>query len=376
MNFLKTQRFTRNSLSKYCIRFASNSTARDKDKRLSELFRLPKHDLAHEKIFENEPDEEELSKSILFQYKNNEELDKHQIVNKEFKKKRLQALNKTEEFFSNLKENETVKLSENIIERLRLKKEIKFDDEYKKRTILNEYGNYDKYFRNYTEKKETKYDSDDDGEMKWHMKFEELEEKYNNPNKLSQIAKKKQYQENAMKEALESPKSTMMTFLHHLANKREDNPIGDIDFESAYPENPTNYEAGDENMNKSNLLGEEEQNEKEEDKYGFLMTEEERRKLKEEEQSDQNDDPNDDDSVKGKVFVKRKEVEEIPYSSPFHPTKLKRNFRQVPIKNEENLPMKERTNTEKVNDNEDDMDTLQTMETVNLLKKNQQVWGR
>ena len=38
--------------------------------------------------------------------------------------------------------------------------------------------------------------------------------------------------------------------------------------------------------------------------------------------------------------------------------------------------MKERTNTEKVNDNEDDMDTLQTMETVNLLKKNQQVWGR
>ena len=54
MNFLKTQRFTRNSLSKYCIRFASNSTARDKDKRLSELFRLPKHDLAHEKIFENE----------------------------------------------------------------------------------------------------------------------------------------------------------------------------------------------------------------------------------------------------------------------------------------------------------------------------------
>ena len=38
--------------------------------------------------------------------------------------------------------------------------------------------------------------------------------------------------------------------------------------------------------------------------------------------------------------------------------------------------MIERNDTEKTNDNEDDIDTLQTMETVNLLKKNQQVWGR
>ena len=369
MNFLKTLKFTRNSLIKYSLRFASSTTAREKDKRLSELFRLPKHDLAHEKIFENEPDEDELTKSILYQYKNNEELDKHQIVNKDFKKKRVQALNKTEEFFTNLKDNETVKLSENIIERLRLKKEIKFDDEYKKRSILSEYGNYDKYFKNYTEKKETKYDSDDDGEMKWHMKFEELEEKYNNPNKLSQKAKKKQYQEDSLKEALESPKATMMTFLHHLANKREDNPIGDIDFESAYPDNPTNYEdEQDHNIMSKQGEGEEEEGEGQTDKYGFLHTEEEK-KENDEDQSEDEDDPDDEDEGKAKIIEEKKEVEEIPYNAPNNPQRLKDSYREIPKSNEEDLPMIERNDTEKTNDNEDDIDTLQTMETVNLLKK-------
>jgi len=325
MNFLTSQRVTMNSLSKLSRKFAASTTARDKDKRLSELFRLPKHDLSHEKIFEKEPEEEELTQGVLHQYKNNEELDKVELFSHEFRRKRKAALNKTEQFFTNLNDEETVKLSENILERLRLKKEIKFDDEYKKRTILNEYGNYDKYFKNYTKTKETPYDSDDDGEMKWHMKLEELEEKYNNPNKLAEKAKQRQYQEDALKESLENKESGTVNFLHHLASKREDNPISNIDWESSYPDHPEDFQDElDERNQKMKLLKKqqddmEENKEEEEDEDEEIkldIPEEEKMKFDdiEEEKNPDEEDDSEEDIEKLKA---RKEKEERMITRPF-----------------------------------------------------------
>lgn len=47
--------------------------------------------------------------------------------------------------------------------------------------MLNEYGNYDKYFQNFTKVSERQYESDDDGNLNWETKWNELKEKYNTP---------------------------------------------------------------------------------------------------------------------------------------------------------------------------------------------------
>ena len=92
------------------------------------------------------------------------EIDKIDIMEKIVKKKKLEADKEADQFFSDMSSRESIKMSENIIERLRLKKEVKFTQEFKQKEILNEYANYDKYFSNYKSFSERKYDSDDDGE--------------------------------------------------------------------------------------------------------------------------------------------------------------------------------------------------------------------
>jgi hypothetical protein len=394
MNFLTSQRVTMNSLSKLSRKFAASTTAREKDKRLSELFRLPRHDLSHEKIFEKEPEQEELTQGVLHQYKNNEELDKVELFSQEFRKKRKSALNKTEQFFTNLNDEETVKLSENILERLRLKKEIKFDNEYKKRTIMNEYGNYDKYFKNYTKTKETPYDSDDDGEMKWHMKLEELEEKYNNPNKLAEKAKQRQYQEESLKESLENKESSTLNFLHHLASKREDNPISNIDWESTYPDHPEDFQ--DELDAKSQKMKElkkqqeemdvnkddEEENEEEEE-IKLDIPEEEKMKFDDIEEEDIKDEDDDSEEDMEKVIArkekeKQEKVEDIEISinSRYHRSRWGKNPPFVAVKSEEKKNLLSRSHSDKLNENENDYETFQCLEINNVFKKNQHVWGR
>jgi hypothetical protein len=89
------------------------------------------------------------------------------------------------------------------VERLRLNKEFKFSEDFKQKEILNEYGNYDKYFDNYKTVREKEYDSDDDGESRWEMKYNELQEKYNNPVTNDKAAKYKKSVEEKIKEDMD-----------------------------------------------------------------------------------------------------------------------------------------------------------------------------
>ena len=100
------------------------------------------------------------------------------LKKKVIKKKKLESERTINKFFSNLSPMETLKITENLVEKMRLKKEFKFTNEYKEKEIMNEYGNYDKYFQNYKIVKEKEYDSNDDGESVWQMKYNELQEKF------------------------------------------------------------------------------------------------------------------------------------------------------------------------------------------------------
>src|SRR5258708_5952817 len=113
--FLKLKIFNKHFYNVDQFNF-SKISARDKEKKLSGFFKLPKHDLSHEKILEKNFDEDELAPSILRQYKSNENVDKIELATDAFRRKREQANTDTEKFFQGLNDQETIKLTENILD--------------------------------------------------------------------------------------------------------------------------------------------------------------------------------------------------------------------------------------------------------------------
>lgn len=98
----------------------------DREKRLAQFFKLPKHDISSEQVIHRS------SVSVLNTY-NEEEIDKMDIMEKVIKRKKLQSENKMEALFSNTTNREAIKISENLVERMRLKKEFKFDENFKEK---------------------------------------------------------------------------------------------------------------------------------------------------------------------------------------------------------------------------------------------------
>jgi hypothetical protein len=98
----------------------------DKEKRLAQFFKLPKHNIKNEQIYERP----EVS---VLETMNEEQIDKLDLLEKIIKKKKQISENKINTFFSNLSDREAVKVSENLLEKLRLKKEFKFDEDFKQK---------------------------------------------------------------------------------------------------------------------------------------------------------------------------------------------------------------------------------------------------
>ncbi len=170
----------------------------DKDKKLAQFFKLPSIDnLKDDQIFDKS-DNPDLS--VLDTY--DDEIDKVDLMNKVIKKKLYEEERHIKVFFKGNSDIDNIKISENLIEKLRLNKEFKFSEDFKKREVLNEYGNYDKYFENYKVVSEKKPDLDDDGSSKWELKYRELQEKYNNPNNKTKNEKVKRIQLQKMIEDL------------------------------------------------------------------------------------------------------------------------------------------------------------------------------
>lgn len=150
----------------------------DKDKKLSQFFKLPSlKNLKDDQIFDKSEDSD-ISVSDTY----DQEIDKIDLMNKIIKKKLFEEERKINKFFNGNSDRENIKITQKLVESMRLKKEFRFSEEFKRKEILNEYGNYDKYFDNYKIIKEKEADLEDDGENKWNKKYKELQEKYNNPN--------------------------------------------------------------------------------------------------------------------------------------------------------------------------------------------------
>lgn len=170
----------------------------DKDKKLAQFFKLPSiNNLKEDQIFDKSdiPDV-----SVLDTY--DDEIDKVDLMNKVLKKKLYEEERHIKVFFKGNSDRDNIKITENLIEKLRLNKEFKFSEDFKKREVLNEYGNYDKYFENYKVVSEKKPDLEDDGSSKWEQKYRELQEKYNNPNNRTKNEKVKRIQLQKMIEDL------------------------------------------------------------------------------------------------------------------------------------------------------------------------------
>lgn len=149
----------------------------DKEKRLGQFFKLPKHKLEFsDKVFDRPAEDYTVLKSL-----NDQEIDKMDMMDKVIKKKKLESERSMDKFFSSMSTMESMKITENLVEKLRMKKEFKFTQEFKQKQILDEYGNYDKYFENYRVMRDRSYDSGDDGESTWERKYSELQEKFKNP---------------------------------------------------------------------------------------------------------------------------------------------------------------------------------------------------
>ncbi len=183
MNCIKIRKHINKNrfLNKYNLSYFSTRNTSDK---LSQFFKLPKHKLQLEdKVF----DRPQSDYSVLQTLKESE-VDKLDMMDKVIKRKKLESERNTQKFFNNLTPMETLKVTENLVEKLRLNREFKFTNEYKEKEIMNEYGNYDKYFANYKVITDRKYNDDDDGESVWEMKYNELQEKFKNPYTKDQVA--------------------------------------------------------------------------------------------------------------------------------------------------------------------------------------------
>lgn len=181
--------------SKY---FSSSIYNSDRDKKLSQFFKMPSiNNLKEDQIFDKS---QNTDMSVLNTY--DDEIDKVDLINKILKKKLFEEERKMKVFFRGNSDRENIKITENLVERLRLNKEFKYSEDFKNKEILNEYGNYDKYFENYKVVEEKKEDINDDGTNKWQEKYRQLQEKYNNPNSRHDNEKKRRIQLNKMIEDL------------------------------------------------------------------------------------------------------------------------------------------------------------------------------
>lgn len=202
----------------------------DKDKKLSQFFKLPSiNNLKDDQIFDKSETD---NISVLNTYDN--EIDKIDLMNKILKKKIFDQERKIKQFFKGNSDRESIKITQNLIERMRLNKEFRFSEDFKKNEILNEYGNYDKYFENYKVIKEKSVDLEDDGENKWEMKYRELQTKYNNPNNRFQNEKMKKKQLNKMIEDLNNY-GYEFTFQDYLNFK---DSFEEPDYQSTNPRDP------------------------------------------------------------------------------------------------------------------------------------------
>jgi hypothetical protein len=191
----------------------------EKERRLNQFFKLPKTKMEfQDKILDHNNDEEDIS--ALRSYEE-DQIDRLDMMDKIIKKKKLDSTSKMNKFFSNNSPMETVKITENLVERLRMNKEFRFTQEYKQKEILNEYGNYDKYFQNYRVTKEKDYDSADDGESEWSRKYTELQEKFKNTSGQDSLNKTYKNVEEKIKEDISNYGSDY-TFNDYLAEKRRD----------------------------------------------------------------------------------------------------------------------------------------------------------
>jgi hypothetical protein len=152
---------------------------------------------------------------------NDQEVDKLDIMDKMIRKKKLDSEKSINQFFENSSSTETIKITENLVERLRMNKEFKFTEEFKQKEILNEYGNYDKYFKNYKVTKEKEYDSNDDGESAWEARYSELQEKYKNPATRDHWEGEKKNIEGKIRDDINTY-GTEYSFMDYMSAKRRD----------------------------------------------------------------------------------------------------------------------------------------------------------
>jgi hypothetical protein len=95
----------------------------DKEKKLSQFFKLPKHDLPQE-VYDTEAHSPPLE----------DEFDRKDIIEKVIKRKQIESQSKFNKFFANVSSSgESIKITENLIQRLRLKKEFKFNEDFKQK---------------------------------------------------------------------------------------------------------------------------------------------------------------------------------------------------------------------------------------------------
>jgi hypothetical protein len=214
----------------------------DKDKKLAQFFKLPSiNNLKEDQIFDKS-DNPDIS--VLDTY--DDEIDKVDLMNKILKKKLYEEERHIKVFFKGNSDRDNIKITENLIEKLRLNKEFKFSEDFKKREVLNEYGNYDKYFENYKVVSEKKPDFDDDGTNKWEQKYQQLQEKYNNPNNRTTNERIKRIQLKKMMEDLKTYGSEF-NFQDYLNFKER---FEEPDYNSTNPRDPNqnNIENVDENL--------------------------------------------------------------------------------------------------------------------------------
>jgi len=127
-----------NLLRKY---FSSTKyKSHNKDKKLNDFFRLPKHEInqdsMHDPNLEEEVSEKMEKISALKAYKsekNEFNIDRQDLINRQLKLQEQAQNSDCNKFFANSTEQETIKLSQNLIQRLRLKKEFSFNQEFKQK---------------------------------------------------------------------------------------------------------------------------------------------------------------------------------------------------------------------------------------------------
>lgn len=195
----------------------STKISSERERKLNQFFKLPKSKLEFdEKVFDRPDEEYSVLNSI-----NDQDADKLDIMDKIIRKKKLDSENSINKFFENSSSAETMKITENLVERMRMNKEFKFTEEFKQKEILNEYGNYDKYFKNYKVTQEKEYGSEDDGENNWEARYQELQEKYKNPGTRKTWEAQKKSLEEKIREDVNTYGADY-TFQDYLSEKQRD----------------------------------------------------------------------------------------------------------------------------------------------------------